>query len=278
MVQQTSQQESRATLLAQPAPSGQVAGQFDTIFPDRARAMTELRGAIDGLLGMHPLPPAGASTGAATVATPTLLSSSQASNRITAAGVLLARSDRNYAGVRRTLARSAGHAALPPSRWITNGQVWQAGALATQVDQVVASPSLQATHQLVLTAIRLSPPALPSASGAPAPTASTLSPTTTVTVSVVLSNQGSVDEPRATVHITLTAQPAGGATERTRVVPVAASGSVALPAASFSVKPGQSYQLAVSIAVPPAQTSRAGTTVTQVLQIAPSLPTTTVAG
>ncbi len=279
LVQQTSQQDTRVATLATPAPSGQIAQEFDTIFADRAQAMSQVRGALDGLLGMHPVPVAGATAGSAmVVSTPTLLSSSQATARITAAGALLARSDRNYEAVGRTLARSAGHARLPASRWIGNGQLWQAGALATQVDQVEASPTLRAHHQLLISAIRLFPPALPSASGVRNPTESTLSPTTTVTVSVVLTNQGSVDEPRALVHVTLTAQPAGRVIGATRIAAVAASRSVAVAPASFAVKPGLSYLLAVSVAKPPAQSSAAGTSVTRLLQIAPASPTTTVAG
>jgi hypothetical protein len=277
-VQQTAQQATQVGTFATPAPPGQIAQHFSTVFSDRAQAMVQLRAALDGLLGLHPLPVAGAATGgAAVVSTPTLLSSTEATNRIAAAGSLLAQSDRNYATVRRALTRSAGHARLPASAWITDRQTWQVGAVATQVDQVSTSPTLAATTQLALTSVRLTPPALPSPTGAVTPGQSTLSPTTGVSVSVVLSNPGTVDQPRATVHITLTDQGGGSTVALTRTTAIASSRSVTLAPAPFGVKPGRSYQLSVAIVLPAAQTVTAGTSVIQVLQVAPSTPPTTVA-
>ena len=278
-VQQTAQQEAQADSLAMPPPPGAIAQHFAAVFSDRAQAVSEVRAAIDGLLGMHPIPVAGGPPGNGTVvSTPTLLSSTEATNRIAAAGALLARSDQNYAAVRRELARSAGQARLPASTWITDDQVWQIGAVATQVDQVEVSPTLATTHQLALASVRLFPPSLPSPSGVATPGVSTLSPTNGVTVSVVLSNLGTVDEPRATVHMTLAAQVGGRTVTHTRVAAVAAGRSVTLAPGTFGIKPGQSYQLTVSIILPPAQTETANTTVAQLLQIAPLSPTTTVAG
>jgi uncharacterized protein YjdB len=91
-----------------------------------------------------------------------------------------------------------------------------------------------------------------------------------VSLSVVLSNLGSVDEPHASVKFTLTPRPTGAAVTETRTTAVVSTGSVTLPPASFSVKPGASYQLTVAVVVPPAQTDVTGTSLTQVLQIAPS--------
>jgi hypothetical protein len=277
-VQQTVQQQTRAATLAVPAPPGRIALHFGTVFSDRARAMSQMRAAIDGLLGMHPLAVAGAlTTNGTVVSTPTLLSSTEATNRIAAAGALLARSDRNYAAMRGELSRSAGHLTVPVSTWITNRQLWQVGALATQIDQVESSSTLAAAHQLVLTSVRLSPPALPSPTGVATPGVSTLTPTTNVTVSVVLSNLGTADEPRATVHITLAAQVGGRTSAVTRVAAVGASRSVTLAPAFFGVTSGQSYQLSIAIALPAAQTNTTGTTIAEVLQVAPTTPPTTVA-
>jgi hypothetical protein len=275
-VQQTARQETQASTFALPAPPGAIAQHFSTVFSDRAQAMSEVRAAIDGLLGMHPLPVAGAEPGIGTaVSTPTLLSSTEATNRIAAAGVLLNRSDRDYAAVRGELARADGHARVPSSAWITNDQLWQVGAVATQIDQVEASPSLTAAHQLALTTVRISPPALPSPTGAATPGTSTLSPTNSLGVSVVVSDLGTADEPRATVRITLTAQSGGRTVTLTRVAAIAAGRSVTLSPAIFGVKPGKSYQLSVDLAVPPAQASTANTTETVLLQIAPTTPPTT---
>jgi hypothetical protein len=95
-------------------------------------------------------------------------------------------------------------------------------------------------------------------------------PTTTVTLSVVVSNQGTVDEPHVAVRYTLTPQPAGATTTATRSAAVAAGDSLTLPTVTFRVKPGHNYQLNVTIASPSGQSALSGTTLAQVLQIDPS--------
>jgi hypothetical protein len=268
---QSAGQAARAEFLATPAPPGGVQEQFAAVFADRAQAVHELRAAIDGLLGMHPLQVAGAapSTGTAT-ATPTLLSSTQATNRIAAVGGLLARSDRSYAAVRRSLARLPGHARLPASKWIASADTWQVGAVGTQVDLVATSTSLAVTHRLALSVVQITPPALPSPTGVATPGSSMLSPTTEVDLHVVLSNLGSVDEPHASVRFTLVPQPSGATATLTRRAAVAAGGSVSLAPASFPVKPGVSYQLTVAIKVPAGQTDVVGTALGELLEIAPT--------
>ncbi|HWE65594.1 MAG TPA: hypothetical protein VG298_03010 [Acidimicrobiales bacterium] len=269
VVQQTADQSSRADVLGTAAGGWQA--ELDGVFADRAQAASALRAAIDGLLGMHPLPLAGApAQGATGSATPTLLSASEATNRIAAAGALLTRSDRSYQSVRRALARAAGHGKLPPSSWVAQAQAWQIGAVATQVDLVSTSTSLAATHRLVLTTVGLTPQALPPPSGAVSPAISILSPTRTLTVSVVLANLGSVDQRHASVQFTL-APLAGGATvTKTRSATVTSGGSVVLTPVTLAVKPGQSYQLTVGIILPAGQTDGTNTSLSQQLQIAPS--------
>jgi hypothetical protein len=270
LVAEAAQQAELATALAQPAPAGGLRAQFAAVFTDRAAAVRQVRSAIDGLLGMHPFAVAGAPKAAGTaVATPTLLSSAQATTRIAAAGTLLARADRTYRAVRRALPRLAGRARLPASTWIAAANPWQAGAVATQVDLVAASTSLVATHRLVLRAVQVTPPALPPPSGVASPTVSILSPTKKVTLSVVLSNLGSVDEPHAAVHYTLTPLPSGAAVTLTRSAAIASEGSVTLSLASFSVKPGTTYQLTVAVVLPAAQTDLTGASLTEMLQVAP---------
>jgi hypothetical protein len=266
LVGQATQQAARAAAVATP---GGLERAFATVFADRAAGVRAVRSAIDGLLGMHPLAVAGAPPVTGTeVATPTLLSSTQAANRITAAGTLLTRADQSYRAIRRTLPHLAGQARLPTSTWVTDATVWQAGAVATQVDLVAASTSLAVTHRLVLRAVQVNPPALPPATGVGTAGVSVLAPTKKVTLSVVVSNLGSVDEPHAAVNFTLTPQPSGAAVTVTRRAAIIAGGSVTLPLARFSVKPGTSYQVTVACVVPAAQVD-ASNSLTQVLQIAP---------
>ena len=214
-VQQTSLESARAQLAAGSTPLGTVATQFAAVFADRAQAMTQLRAAVYGYLGMQPIAPANAPPGdtPATTGTTALLSATQATNRIAAAGALLTRSDTLYRSVRRSLAAAAGHGTLPPSAWVTNPQVWQLGSVAAQVDLLATSPTLAATHYVVLRTVRLSPPALPTPPGAPA-NVSVISPTSQIGVTVVLANQGSSNEPHVSVRFSLTDQTSGATTSQ----------------------------------------------------------------
>ncbi len=267
---QADKEATAAANLATPVTPGGVQGAFATVFAEREQAARAIRSSYDGLLGLRPLPVAGAPGGQSDVvaAAPTLLSSAQATDQIAAAGTILTRADHSYSSLRRALPRLAGHARLPASRWITDATVWQSGPIATQVQLV--SSSMPVTHRLVLRVVKVTPPALPSPTGAATPGVSTLSPTTRVLVQVVLSNLGSVDEPHASVQFQLVPQPTGTAVTVTRTSSLAPAGSVSLPPVSFAVKPGTSYQLNVAIVVPQGQTDPTGTALSEVLQIAPS--------
>jgi hypothetical protein len=83
----------------------------------------------------------------------------------------------------------------------------------------------------------------------------------------VLANDGSVAEPRATVHYTLANQSSGATSSRTHAVALAPGTSQALPTANFAVDPGATYVLTVSVDVPAAQTQLAGTAVQYTLTI-----------
>jgi hypothetical protein len=269
-VQQTADESARAALAAGSAPAGSASGQFAAVFAERAQAISEYRATIDGFLGMQPVPPAG--TAANVAASPsdatTLLTATAATDRIAAAGTLLAGADARYGAVRRQLAAAAGHAHLPRSVWVTSPASWQAGPVAAQVDMLASSSTLVASHYLVLRTVRLDPPALPAPPGEPAGT-STLSPTTAVGVSAVLANQGSVSEPRGTVRFTMTNQTTGATATQVRSAPVAVGETVTLPEVTFRVAPGTFYVLRVSVVLPAAQSVTNGTVFEQTLQIAP---------
>lgn len=270
-VQQTADESAQAALAAGSAPAGSPGGQLAAVFAERAQAMQAYRAAIDGFLGMQPVPPPGSSASSesgAPAQNATLLSATTATDRITAAGALLARADATYGALRRQLAAAAGHARLPRSVWVTRPANWQAGPVAAQVDNLATSSTLIASHYLVLRTVRINPPPLPAPPGEPAGTA-TLSPTTQVGVSAVLPNQGSVDEPRGTVRITMSDQTSGVTATQVRSAPVAVGATVTLPAATFRVKPGTFYVLRVSVVLPADQAVTDGTLYQETLQIAP---------
>jgi hypothetical protein len=269
-VQQVTDQQSEADTLIGTDVQGGLGAQFRTVFTDRARAVTELRTALDGLLGMHPLAVPGAPGSASTaVAAPTLVSASAAINRIAAAGAVLQTSNTLYRGVRHALARSEAHLKLPVSTWANVSDLSSISAVTTAVDLVATSSSLAATHNLELRTLQLSPPALPSPSGANTPGVSVMSPTGSVSVSVVLANLGSVDEPGATVQFSLIPQPGGAAVVKNRRVAVATGTAVTLGTVTFPVKSGHDYQLSVSVMLPPDQTDVTNTSISDLLEIDP---------
>jgi hypothetical protein len=245
-----------------------VGADFAAAFADRAQSMSELRAAIDGYLGMQPRPVAGAATTVASGGggSATLLTATEATDRIASAGVLLAHSDSLYSSVRRTLRTAAGNGGLPKSTWVKNPQLWAAGAVASQIDLMSSSPSLAAVHYLALRTVLISPPALPTPQGG-SPNVSVLTPTTRLSVDVVLANDGSVAEPHATVHYTLAAQASGATSSRTHTVALAPDATQDLPTVTFGVVSGTTYVVTVSVDVPAGQTQLAGTAAQYTLAI-----------
>ncbi len=270
-VRQTSDESSRADLAAGVASPQSLGGQFAEVFAERAQAMEELRTALDGFLGLHTKPPADSPGALATTvasSSPTV-SATQASNRIAAAGALLRRADAQYATVRRSLVAASGHGRLPASLWISDPQDWQLGTVAATVDLMATSSTLAVTHNLVLRTVRLNPPALPTPQGT-APGVLVISPVTQFEVSVVVANEGSVDEPRASVRVSLADQTTGKTDTRTLTAAVALGSTVGLPPVSFVVKPGTTYVLNISIVLPPGQTSTLGTATQSTVQVSPA--------
>lgn len=273
LVQQTADESARAAAAARATPLGSVGADFAATFADRARSMRDLRAAIDGYLGMQPLPVAGTVTTPASPSKPaagaTLLSATDTTNQIAAAGALLAHSDSLYRSARNSLRAAAGHGRLPKSVWVRNQQQWAPGTVASQVDLIATSPTLTAVHYLALRTVRINPPALPTSQSGPANVA-VITPTTQISVDVVLANDGSVDEQRATVHYTLATQSSGATNSQSQTLALASAASRALPTANFEVKPGTTYVLTVSVDLAPGQSQTAGTAVQYVLAVAPS--------
>jgi hypothetical protein len=270
-VRQTSDESAKAELAAGGASPQSLGGQFASVFAERAQAMDELRAALDGFLGLHTYPPAGAPGALTTTvasSSPTV-SATQASNRIAATGALLRRADAQYRTVSRSLAAATGHGRLPASRWISDPQDWQVGTVAATVDLMATSSTLAVTHNLVLRTVRLNPPALPTPQGTAAGVL-VISPVTRFEVSVVVANEGSVDERHATVRISMADQTAGATVTRTHTTAVALGSTVALPPVAFGAKPGTTYVLTISIVLPPGQTSTLGTATQTTVQVSPA--------
>jgi hypothetical protein len=182
--------------------------------------------------------------------------------------------------------------ALPSSVWVpapVENAPLGSVRLAATASAMASSPALVPVHQLVITALGLSPPAVASGgpgivgdgcsdprSVVPGPAPTVLPPAATVSVGVTVTNCGTVTETGVVVNQTLAvADPAGtapppvdarGGKDQQRVT-LASGSSVALTMPPLTVAGGHLYLLDVSVAVPTDQANPAGTTQQFLLQI-----------
>ena len=177
--------------------------------------MTDLRAAVYGFLGMQPQPVAGSpADGSAPRRPPTaLMSATEATNRIAAAGALLSHSDALYRSVRRSLATTPGHGSLPASVWVTNPQLWQVGAVAAQLDLVAHVAHLGADAQRGPAHGAAEPPGAAHAARRAVERVGP-QPDLAVEVTVVVANEGTLDEPNASVRLSLANQSSGATATR----------------------------------------------------------------
>ena len=286
--------QDQATLtagLVPPPPSGTLSSRFALVMHERAVATTGIRDAVDRLLGMTPLPLAGAPADTTPPARP-LSSIAQASAALTASGVLLQRADGTYRLLRVDARAARPSVRLPASVWVP-APVATAPLGPTQLGAAAgalsASPALVPVHQLVITALGLDPPAVASGgvgivadgcvapqSVLPGPAPTLLPPTSTVTVQATVTNCGTVVESHVGVTARLAlADPAGtappgssasGGTARATVT-IEPGTSAAPDLAPLTVASGHRYTLTVSVAVPAGQSDPAGSTQEFLVQI-----------
>ena len=104
-VADASSQSSDAASLVPPSEVGSLDQQLVAVFAERAAAATSVRSAVDGLLGMTPLPAAGAPVSTSPTTAPPV-TATQATTLLSAAGAQISRADADFASVRRALARA----------------------------------------------------------------------------------------------------------------------------------------------------------------------------
>jgi hypothetical protein len=298
LVAATAGQAGSAAALSPPSPANGLDQGFAGVMATRALAVDRLRSAVDGLLGMAPLPVRGAVPSATGTASPAaraggatvvLLPTAKVTSDLAQVGALLDRSDQSYATVRRGFLAAPGSAALPRSVWVHDPQLWSPGPVQTLVDNLTGSKSLTPVHRLQLLTVRLNPSPVPpigtpsasSASSAAAGTAtagavsSVIPPTTRLRVEAIVGNYGNVGE--AKVVVTAQTEPQGGGSASSASATIAlqpgSTAAVALPA--LAVDPGATYGLTVTVAAPAAQSNRSGLSGDYTVQVAPASPTTT---
>jgi hypothetical protein len=293
-VQESASQADQAGHLAPPNPSDDMAEKFSQVLADRATAVAALRSSIDQLLGTTPLPIAGAPPTSMPSGAAPLISIGQATTAMSAEGALLQQADDHYRALVAAVRRQRLAIHLPASVWVPSpvdaaplGTV-RLGGLAPALS---AAPALVPLHRLVVTAVGLSPPAIPSCltcvgivgtwcnnpqSTVPGPTPTILPPTTTVGAAVTVTNCGTVVESGVVVTESLVladppgtaAPPAGSRGGRVEsAVSLLSGSSTALTMAPLPVANGHRYTLTIAIAVPPGQGLIEGSTQQFLVQI-----------
>lgn len=297
--------QSRQAALALPAAVAVAGHKFVNAMALRARAVVVFRSAIDGLLGMTPSTPVGAyiasggqhstSQGGSAIAS-VLVPSGAATAMMLSAGSMLMRSDRDYALARKLLSSGGATTRLPVSRWVVNPADWGIGPVSTLVQEVEVSPSLSARHALSLTAVRVDPSAVPplltpqtsSSTGSQTPTISSttpgssvvtgnggsavIPPTSTLSVTAVVGNNGNVSEVGVLVTVTLQRTGTSGSSVKRQILSLEPNASMAVAFAPFGVSAGSSYTLTVSVSSSDVQQGGSGLTQVFSLQIAPATP------
>ena len=279
-----SQQASEAAGLVPPYPTGTVSSRFSEVMSDRLRATSDLRTTVDRLLGMEPLPIAGAPTTSPQGGSAPMISIPRASAAMGAAGLLFQHADASYRNLVASIRRQRIRVHLPPSVWVTAPAADSPlgpTQLAASASALHDSQALVPFHQLVITSAGLLPPAVPPAapspvgpagdgivgdscgapqSAVPGPTPLVLPPTRTLAAAITVTNCGTVVETGVAVTQTVipyipvgtSAPPAGkrGGTTHTTIT-LRSGSSVALSLPPLPVAGGHLYELAVTVAVPP---------------------------
>ena len=194
-----------AATAASPSPAGGAGVAVAAAMSDRAIAMLTIRTAVDRLLGMTPVPVAGAPDPAHSGVVARRLTAAGAAAKLDAAGALLARGDRDYAAGRHALRNAPGHARLPSSVWSSATAAWSSSGTTAMADALVSSATLAAVHRVELLAhtLALTPAPVPSAGTGTTQSVSVLPPTGRVGISVVVENAGNVAAHRIVVRATL---------------------------------------------------------------------------
>jgi hypothetical protein len=290
------QEADDAADLVPPDPLGNVSGQLVKVMDDRATAVSDLRTAVDQRLGMAPLPVAGAPSGSSAPATVPLVSIDQAGRSMTAAGALLQHADAEYASLLASIRHQRLAIRLPTSVWVPTADSkspLSPSSLGNAASTLSASAALAPFHQLLISALGLTPPAIATGgtgiigescsapfavSPAPGSAPTILPPTNQLAVEVTVTNCGTVTETGVAVTETLapadapgTASPPAGARGGKQVtkVSVRSGGSAAVTLSPITVASGHTYLLTVSVAIPPGQANPTGSSQALLVQIAP---------
>jgi hypothetical protein len=224
---------------------------------DRRRAAAQVQGALEGLLGGGRGLAGGDEAGTA--------------QKLETARTVLESGDASWAACRRALRRAPGSAELPVSTWVSDPGIWSSNALGRLVANLVSSGTLAPVHRLSFFTLTTDPASVPGASGV-----SVLPPTSSLRVTVVLADEGNVDEVGVRVVVTaLPVDPTRGPVRVRMSTDIDAGRSVALTPPPLSVRPATSYTLDITATAPEPGASASASVSLRVAATPPPTTTTT---
>ena len=246
-----------------PNPSGQLGQRFVAVIDQRAVAVHVLGLTIERLLGIAVTPP-----GASSPKVRPLLTTSVATARLTGAGAALVRADQQVGPLRYAFAHAPGHSLLHRSVFVADRAGVGPDAMSTLVGALEASSSLAIVHRLELSSVALRPAALPTST----PETTNLPPSTSLRVTALLHNAGTVTEPNIVVTATLTPVSGGKAAAVHAGGTAQPGGSLAIALPAMALSPGSTVTLTVTVSTPPGQADASTLSQTFTLVVAPSTP------
>ena len=251
----TGQDSRRFAALTPPDPAGATVRQCGTTLVDRQGAATEVRDALERLLGGRQGLGGGDEAEAATA--------------LSSAGRLLRAADASWVNCRRTLARSPGSARLLASTWVSDPASWTQGSLGPLVAGLVTRHPWRRSTGCPSWPCQPIPPRSPVA-----PASASCRRPRPCAVRFVLANVGNVDELGVILVVSAVAQGtvAAPAPVRERVA-IDAGDSVALSPPPLRVGPGRSYALHITATAPGGAAASLSLAVR--VSVVPPLPTTT---
>ena len=247
---QTAHQAQELLSYTSPAPAAAV-GACRTALDDRAAAASDLRQAFEDLLGGR--------TGSSPISPGAALPEADSGASVAAQG------DLAWQECQQDLSKAPGKPKLADSTWTTYPTAWSGLWLASLLPQIAGSPSLAAHSSLGVVAVSTNPSVLVAGGTPQVPS------TNALTVHVVVSNTGNVDQPGVRVTANLAGGRVDGPSSLSAFVALPAGRSMAIVLGPFAVVPGTGYTLSVTASPP----TGAGTATSSLgLQVA-AVPTTT---
>lgn len=295
LVRQADASAADGAAMSSPTPAGDVGPTVAAVLAARASAVAALRQAVDGLLGMAPLPAPGSLTAATSPVPGPLWAPGRAASTLALVGSKLVAADRTFAATRRRLLAAPGHARLPASVWAVVPAAWSGPSMAGLVAAMTAPGSnLLPVHRLCVVVVDVTPAPVPppgsspvqppvsrsSGGGCPGPPiaqgSATVPPTSLLGVSVVVANMGWVAQAGVTVGATLRPVGRGTSTSSSRTVSLQPGSSVAVALPSLRVSSATSYLLRVTVDGAGGRSDPTGATAGPYpITVAPPTPTTT---